>query len=335
MPHVALLVLDNCYLSSLTGLMDLFQVANAHARKQLPQHAEAFTWQFLSMDAATVQVSGGLSIAADPIRTLADIEFDLIYIPGIYYPGQVKFADYLEQHRPLFNWLKLRHQQGALLAANCTGTFLLAETDLLDGKNATTTWWLERQFRKRYPNVALDIRQILTEDARLLCAGAITTHHHLALKMVERFYNQRIAELTAKALLVDFGHHVQQPYQSLISDKEHDDPLVGRAQYLLQEAVNLELTIQDLASQLSVSPRTLIRRFKAVLGIQPSTYQQNLRLEAAKYLLEHTPIPIEEVVLDVGYEDPSSFTRLFQKRVGLTPSQYREKFRGQTRSVLS
>jgi len=160
--------------------MDLLQIANAHARKQLDTGFEPFAWQFLSQNGATVDAIGGLALATQSIRD-CDQVFDVVYIPGLFYGGQSAFDRLLKSNAEIGGWLAEQWNQGAVIAANCTGTFLLAEVGLLDERHATTTWWLERHFRNRYPRVKLDVKQLLTEDERLACAGAITTHQHLAL----------------------------------------------------------------------------------------------------------------------------------------------------------
>lgn len=326
MPKVALIATEGCYASSLTGFMDLLQVANAHARKQLGDTVTPFQWRFLSLSGKSVTASGGLPIAVES-ALVSEETFDLIYIPGVYYGGQSAFDGFLKQHSAMAAWLTTQWQAGAIIAANCTGTFLLAEVGLLNNHQATTTWWLEQQFRRRYPRVQLDIKQLLTEDDRLVCAGAITTHQHLALRMVERFFSPAIASLCAKALLVDIGQTAQAPYLSLAHTTDHGDKLVARAQYRLQQDLRQNLSMKALAYELAVSQRTLIRRFNSALGIRPLTYLQNLRIEAAKHLLESSDMNIETVIYEVGYEDVSSFSRLFHERTGLTPTAYRERFK--------
>jgi len=326
MPSVALITLEGCYASSLTGLMDIFQVANAHARKQFGDHIEPFEWQFVSYSGRAVEASGGLALATEQLAR-HDRTYDLVYIPGVFYSGQDAFEHFLKSQAKLGSWIAQQWQQGAIVAANCTGTFLLAEVGLLDKRNATTTWWLEKRFRQRYPKVNLDIRHLLTEDERLICAGGIPTYQHLALRMVERFFSPAIASLCAKTLLVDVGQTAQAPFLPLSDTSDHGDSLIARAQYRLQQDMRKPLSIRALAEALAVSQRTLTRRFNAALGMQPLTYMQNLRIEAAKQLLEITDLNIETILGEVGYSDASSFSRLFLARTGMTPSAYRDRFR--------
>ena len=325
MPTVALIMMDGCYASSLTGFMDLLQIANAHAHRQLGTAIEPFSWTFLSMDGKPVQASGGLALAAER-RLEGAPAFDIVYVPGVYYAGAERFGQFLDRHKPMSEWLRRQHDKGCVLAANCTGTFLLGDAGLLDQRRATTTWWLERQFRDRYPRALLEIGQLITDDRRVLCAGAITTYQHLALRMVERYFSPALAALCAKALLVDIAQTAQAPFVPLSSDPDHADKLVARAQHHLQQDFSKKISMQSLSDALAVSPRTLIRRFDKALGVGPLVYLQNLRIEAAKRMLKTTGAAIASIVYGVGYEDVSSFSRLFHERTGMTPKAYRDRF---------
>lgn len=326
MPKIALLTLDGCYASSLFGLVDLCQVANAHLRRQMTDNPSSFQWKFVSLSQKAVAASGGITLSAEPLSELNE-KFDVIYIPGLFYTGRSDFQRFLEKNRALRDWATRQWAAGAVIAANCTGTFVLAEFGLLDGRSATTTWWLERQFRERYPGVKLDTRQLMTDVDRLMCAGGALTYQHLGLRIVERFCTQAIASLCSQTLLVGAGQMAQMPYVPLVGVRDHGDALVSRAQYKLQQDLRQPLSMSALADSLAVSQRTLIRRFKAALGIGPLTYLQNLRIEGAKQLLGATDLNVDTIIHEVGYADSSSFSRMFHERTGITPSGYRDYFR--------
>jgi len=224
-------------------------------------------------------------------------------------------------------WLRAQWQAGTVLAANCTGTFLLARTGLLDGREATTTWWLEKQFRVRYPAVELNLQDVLTEADRLLCAGASASYLLQAIRVIELCCGPVVASRCAKSMLIDVSQTTQMAVLPLLAQKVHSDALVRRAQALLKERLSQHLRIEDVAEELSVSERTLMRRFRGAIGQAPLSYLQHLRIDAARTILETGPLPIEEVAAHVGYVDTSSFSRLFRKRVGMSPGAYRTRFR--------
>ncbi|MGA9700932.1 GlxA family transcriptional regulator [Pseudomonas sp.] len=326
--RVAILALDGCYASSLAGIADVFHVTNAHLSRQ--QHktgkaiARPFSWQFVSNKGKPVTACNGLALnIATP---LPQEKVDMIFIPGLYYAGHDAFEQMLESAAPQLEWLKAQWREGAVLAANCTGTFLLAETGLLQGRQATTTWWLERLFRERHPTVNLQLRSMVTEEDRLWCAGANASYLLQGVRMVEHFCGANTATLTAKTMLIDTSQTTQLPYLPLQMETVHSDTMVAKAQHWLLKHFAEDISLPELASALSVSVRTLIRHFNSVLGTTPLAYLQNLRIEISMTLLESGDLSIEEIANQVGYQNASSFTRLFRQQVGSTPAAYRSRF---------
>ena len=324
MPSAGILALDGCYASSLAGFADVLQVANAHLCKQRRQTSSLFKWSFISLSSQAVTASNGLPIAVSDAST--GTPFDLIFIPSIHYRGHRDFGGFLNAHTGATQWLAEQWHNGSLLAANCTGTFLLAQTGLLDEREATTTWWLEQQFRKRYPKVNLRIQPVITEVDRLMCGGASASYLLQAVRVVNRFCGSVIASQTAKTMLIDVSQTSQSPYLPLLPEQTHADPMIARAQSWLAEHLAEPLLLRELAAFLTVSERTLIRRFNAALGEPPLTYIQNLRIDSARAMLETGNMSVERIALCVGYSDTSSFARLFRQRMGLSPRNYRSRF---------
>jgi len=326
MYRVGVVLLPGVYLSSMGGLIDVFQIANAHIRNRQGEGAPQFQCETITQTDQPVVASGTVRLQADTTIDRAQ-EYDLIYVPGFFYSGISAFEVLANQHKPLQQWLVSRWQRGTAIATNCTGTFMVAETGMLDGREATTTWWLERQFRVRYPRVKLNAKALLTEDERLFCSGAMTAYLNMAVQFIERHAGPELAAQCAKIMLIDTSEKAQTPYQDLLSGDPSADPVVARAQYWLQTHLRDSVDQAALAEKMEVSQRTLIRRFKAELGVPPLTYLQNLRIETAKQLLENTGLPLAEVIEQVGYTDLSSFSRLFKQRIGITPTAYRQRFR--------
>ena len=324
MPRAAILALDGCYASSLGGFADILQVANAHLKQQQGTSAALFDWRFVSTSGDTVRASNGLQLQTQKLGPRE--QFDLVFIPSVYYAGHSQFDKLLSTQAAACTWLRTQWSRGALLAANCTGTFVLAKTGLLDQRTATTTWWLEEQFRTRFPQVDLQLRPVLTEVDRLLCAGASASYLLQAIRVVEKFSGPVIAAQCAKTMLIDVSQTVQTPYLPLLAEKSHSDSLVHRAQHWLQKHMSKDIRISQLASDLAVSERTLIRRFQSSLGQSPVTYLQHLRIDTARMMLEAGNLAVEQIAHQVGYADASSFSRLFHQRLGFSPGAYRRRF---------
>ena len=324
MPRAAILTFDECYASSVGGFADILQVANSHLRRQQGTAAAQFEWRFVSSSGNPIVASNGLQLQTNKLEPRE--RYDLVFIPSLHYGGQGQFDQILDRLADTSDWLVAQWRAGAWIAANCTGTFILAQTGLLDGRTVTTTWWLERQFRAKYPKVDLQIRSVITESDRLVCAGASASYLLQAIRIIERFSGPAIASQTAKSLLIDVSQTSQVPYLPLLAERAHSDSLVERAQHWLQSNMTKELRISVLADALAISDRTLIRRFKAALGQTPLAYLHDLRLEAARALLETGDLSVEAIGGQVGYNDTSSFSRLFRQRIGMSPGAYRNRF---------
>jgi transcriptional regulator GlxA family with amidase domain len=212
------------------------------------------------------------------------------------------------------------------VAANCSGVFLLAEAGLLNGRTATTSWWLARSFRSRYPRVRLVPEMLVTKDSRIFCAASFSACLNLGLEIVSEFLGPHAMLRLARVLLIDINRTEQLPYANLQQQVQHSDDVVLRAQALLLSGLRRPSDLERLARRLHVTSRTLHRRFKAAIGETPLVFLQNARIERAKRLLEATNISFDQIAYRVGYDDVSSFRRLFMRSSGVSPGSYREKF---------
>lgn len=328
MPHVALLAVEGFYLSCAAGFADVLQVGNVHLRQQQGAASRPFEWAFVSERGGQVAASNGVQIQTE--RFDARERYDIVVIPAIFYPGYKPFAAVLARQAVAHDWLRAQWTAGAVLGATCTGVFVLAETGLLDARTATTTWWLDRQFRTRYPKVDLQYRTVLTEVDRLICAGATASYMLQAVRIVDRFLGPVIASQCARTMLIDVSNTSQIPYLPLLPETSHADSMVDRAQNWLQKNMARDVTIPQLAGAMAVGERTLVRRFGAALGQTPLGYLQSVRLQAARALLESGDMTVQAIAAQVGYSDVSSFSRLFRENVGTSPGAYRRRFRAST-----
>lgn len=304
----------------------MLQVANAHLRHQHGSGASIYKWRFVSLNGEAVTASNGMPLQTHKIGPRE--RYDAVFIPSMHYTGGRTLDQFLRQQSQACAWIRQQWMQGAHVAANCTGTFLLGQTGLLDERTATTTWWLERQFRERFPRAKLQAASLLTESDRLICAGASASSLLQAVRVIEAISGQSIAAQTAKTMLIDVSQRTQTPYLPLIAGREHGDALVSQAQHWLQRHMGQELRMADLARALCTSERTVSRRFKQALDMTPLKYLQDLRLDTARTLLEIGSQSIEQVAAQVGYSDTSSFSRLFRERTGITPGAYRRRLSG-------
>ncbi|MGE4533356.1 DJ-1/PfpI family protein [Halomonas sp.] len=217
MPCAAILTLDDCYASTVAGFADILKVANSHLRlAQVPAPA-LFDWHFVSMSGDPAIASNSLPLQTQKVDPRK--HYDLVFVPSIYYGGYRQFERLLGQQAEACTWLASQWDAGAWIAANCTGTFILAQTGLLNKRTATTTWWLERQFRVKFPEVDLQLQPVITEMDRLICAGASASYLIQTVRVIERFAGPVIASQCAKTMLIDVSQTSQIPYLPLLAKK--------------------------------------------------------------------------------------------------------------------
>lgn len=315
--HVTLLLADHCSAASATMALEILRAANLFADAGEP----LFEVAVASHDGLPVPSLSGQALQAE-VALEQVARTDLVLIPGFLFtlrealPGFHRYRD----------WLRQQHAQGAVLAAMCTATFMLAEADLLGGTRATTHWAFAELFRRRYPDALLDERQILCEDNRLISSGGASAAVDLLLHLVRRFASLELAQLCSRYLLIDNVRGEQSSYVLWSMPKSHGDADILRVQNWLDEHFGQPLLIDELAGRFGFGVRNFKRRFKEATGYTPLAYLQTLRLEKAKQLLETTRMSLDSITFAVGYEDSNSFRRLFQQRVGLLPAAYRKKF---------
>lgn len=326
MATIRIWVYDGIMASGVAGPIDVFNAANhMAAREATPPASPLFTWRVESLDGQPVRASSGQTIAVDG-KIDSRKRADAILLAAPFFADMEEFVGRREQLTALSSALQRQRKAGALLAAYCTGNYLLAEAGLLDGRVATTHWAKAADFARRYPRVELRAREVLTRQDGILSGGSVTSYLNIAVRLVEMFAGEKLATRTAKSLLIDMNRVSQASYATLLDEHGHADPLVARAQQRMEATLQEGFRLNELAAWLGVSERTLNRHFKQAVGLAPLAYLQNLRIEVAKQLLESRPIGLDMVSQRVGYEDISTFRQLFKRKTGLSPSEYQARF---------
>lgn len=318
MPVIALLVEAGATPSSVTATLDLFRIA-ARLDTAAPVRID-----LLSAQGGVVGLADELLVATRALPERLDA-YDAVILPGFFAQSIDELLRRIEAvWQPAIARLRAL-DGGRIVAASCYGTFVLAESGLLDGRAATTTWWLETAFAARYPRVRLDAAQALVDDGAVLTAGAMTAHIDLSLHVLRRLKGHALARRVASIMLVDEARASQRPFMAL--QRCFNDPLVDAAVVWMEAHLAAPLSTSALADALHVSYRTLHRRFRAVTGQAPLAYLHALRVERAKALLEETRHGIEQIAAAVGYQDVSAFRRLFSRLTEVAPGEYRRRFR--------
>jgi transcriptional regulator GlxA family with amidase domain len=323
MKQVLILLYPGVAAGQVCGMQDYFRFCNDLARFQNPEQTRAlYQVQLVDLEQKSSHQSGALSFKCVPWQL---DHADVLIVPGSYahHPTELQTVLQLFSKHPL---LQQAHQLGIPIAASCNGSFALAATGLLDGKTATTCWFLADAFRQLFPKVSLLIDDKVCQQDLIYTAGATNAYIQLCLALTQQHYGSRFSQQMAKIMLTDPQCSSQTPYLSLPQLSAHPDDKVFQIQQFLRKNLAKELELADIAAHFSLTPRTLLRRFKQHTGDTPMAYLQKLRIEKAKQLLESSLKPIEQLLPEIGYEDLSSFRKLFQQYTSLTPKAYRDRF---------
>jgi transcriptional regulator GlxA family with amidase domain len=252
---------------------------------------------------------------------------DIVIVPSVLLPptGWEK-----GRYPRLLDWIRGMHEGGAVLCSACSGIFLLAETGLFDGKDATVHFGYARAFAATYPAIPIHPERVLViSGAReeLLSSGASTTWHDLVLHLIARYAGSTAAQEIARLFALQWHHDGLTPYIVFEGKSDHGDAEIHAAQQWLREHFPVANPVEEMIKRSALAERTFKRRFASATGLTPIGYVQRLRIEDAKRRLERTDAPVDEISWRVGYEDPAFFRRLFKRTTGLAPGAYRRRFR--------
>jgi transcriptional regulator GlxA family with amidase domain len=322
MKKITVLGVKNALATTITGPLDFFSLVGSQWNYQCGINPSPyFNVELTSVDGKPIHFFNNLVV--QPHTKIEEIEStDLIILPCI--AGFIEEA--LEELRPVYPWLWHHFKKGAYILGICSGAFLMAEAGLLDEKLATTHWSYHDQFVNRYPDVKLDTNRLLTRDGNLFCAGGTTAWMNLCLYLIKIFYGREVAIECSKALVLRMSITAQTPFSPLMRPSNHKDPEIQSIQDWLESHFYKPFTIEHLSHRVNMCARNFKRRFKEATGFPPIKYLQMLRVEEAKRLLEQKNYNIDEIAINIGYEDSSFFRKIFKRYTGLSPKAYQKLF---------
>ena len=319
---VSFIAIPEAMVSTISGPMDVLSSSgllwNFLAGEEVESH---FQVEVLAELDDTVQCYNGFVMNCDACIEEVDAT-DLIIIPSLALGAE----GLVDKHPKLISWIKTMHQQGAKVASVCTGAFILAESGLLNHRQATTHWAFSDLFAEIYPLVELVPERSLVDTGDIATAGAGAAWQDLILKLIEVHYNKKVALQAAKMFLLQNHQTGQKPFNTFFRPNAKD-AIILSAEKWIKEHIGEQDLINRCAEHVGLSPRNLKSRFKSVTGLSPLNYIQKERVEIAKEALELTSRPIEEIALNIGYGDTSFFRRVFKRETNMTPNEYRKHFK--------
>jgi transcriptional regulator GlxA family with amidase domain len=309
--RIHVLVLNGVFDTGLATVLDAFGIANALA-EMTGISSLRFEMKIVGLR-KSIKTACGLIVPA--ILAARAQTPDAVIMPAILQMKPESLVQVLagSEVREAGALLRKWSRRGALTATACVGTFVLAESTLLDGEEATTTWWLSPLFRQRYPRVRLNESRIVVQSNTMVTAGAALSHLDLALALIRRA-SPELADLTARYLVVD-----ERTSQSIYEIPDHlanADPLIRQFERWARGRLAQGFSLDHAAKALATSKRTLARRMHSVLGKTPLAFFQDLRIERAVHLLKTSKRSVERIAELVGYADGVTLRTLLRRRLG-------------------
>lgn len=321
MKSTGLLLPHDYKLFSVAAILDVFETVNqihTSTKKEPPFR--------ISIIQLPDQINKpGRLFEGHPVRSIrSNLKMDLILIPAF---TTTNMNGTIEKNRMFIPWLQKQFSTGAEIASFCTGAYLFGASGLLNGKLATTHIDACSNFIVAFPSVFTKPGRTLTIDERCYTSGGSTSAFHLLTFLVQKYCGNETAVRISKLFAIDLDRYQQTYFSTFRPDYSHNDDIVRKIQKKIDTNYLTINTIEELVKGLPASRRNILRRFKQATGVPPIEYLQHTRIEKAKKQLEETNLNISEIINQTGYNDPKSFRKIFMKLVGITPLEYRDKFR--------
>ena len=326
-PRIALLAAPGSSPSVLYGLYDvLLSVGSMYSEMTTGQPRESL------LDVSIV------AAGSEPFRCFGNVLVEPHFAVGEL--DHVDAAIVCDMYSPIdtpphglyateIEWLLRMHRQGALIGSVCSGSLLLAESGLLDGRSCASHWAYRDLFRSAYPQIAFESSSILDlahEADGVITAGGVTAWQDLALHLIVRFCGPEHASRTARVYLLAGHEDGQLPFSAPTRRPHSGDAVIQDSLDWIEANYAASTPVTTMATRSGLTRRTFARRFAAATGHRPIDYVHALRIEGARRRIEAGAGPIDDIGFEVGYEDPTFFRRLFRRSTGLTPAAYRRKY---------
>jgi transcriptional regulator GlxA family with amidase domain len=309
--RLALVLFEDFQILDAAGPIAAFEIASRFG-------GDAYALSLLAPQAGWVASSSGAAMAAEG---LDEGPYDTIVVAGGGGVGDPA------TRAALVPWLRRQATSARRVASVCSGTYLLAEAGLLEGRRCTTHWGRSDDFARRYPAARLEPDRIWVRDGNVWTSAGITAGIDLALALIEEDLGEAVARRTARQLVVP---HRRPGGQSQFSELPEVGGTQGRFGALMDWArarLAEPLTVETLAEQAAMSPRHFARAFAAEIGVTPAKAVQRLRLEAARLRVEGSRQPIDQVAEAVGFGDAERMRRAFLRAFGQPPQALRRAAR--------
>jgi transcriptional regulator GlxA family with amidase domain len=316
--RVVLLAYDDMNLLDLCGpLQALATASKRHTGSGPPLY-----------DTVVASAGGGLitTSAGLPVMTVAISALEGVAIDTLIAPGGCKGQEFYAPPA-LVSWIVQQAPKVRRLCSVCTGAFLLAAAGQLEGKRAATHWeWVDR-LQQKHPGIDIDADKIFIKDGSVWTSAGVSAGIDLTLALIEEDYGHHVAIETARQLVMFIKRTGGQSQFSVpLAAQAHEGGRFDDLHAWVAAHLHENLTVERLAEQAGMAPRTFARSYASQLGRTPGKMVEAMRLEAACRALEKTALPLKTVAANMGYVEEQNLRRVFQRQLGVSPGQYRSRF---------
>ncbi len=312
---IVIISYDGAQMLDITGPMQVFSSANDELGEQY------YDISLTSIEGGPVQTSSGFSIITTSLSEVVPNNIDSFIVTG----GKETAVRAASLNKELRVWLRAAAGSTQRICSVCTGTFILAAAGVIVGKRVATHWRGTKQLAKYYPDLIVDKDAIYVEDGNVWTSAGVTTGIDMCLAMVRADCGDDLSAAIARRLVV-YAHRPgnQSQFSPLLPARpDKADPLAKTLEWLSQRFTS-ELTVKDCAGHASMSERTFYRRFIKSVGVSPAQYIETLRLNTARELIASSAAPLKSVAASAGFSGPQQLIAVFEKRLGLSPTDYRK-----------
>jgi len=324
MKQIAIVLYEGAWAGSVTLPLEILQTALIFQQRQ--QEKSKFEITLIGLNNDAINSFSQLSITPHCAVDDTNINYDAILLPATWTIDD----DFLNEHAPISSWLIKQHDQGAHFYCFLTGAYLLAQTGLMNHRQATTHWHYADDFRARFPSVNLMAEKMRTSDENIFCCGGINASLDLTLDLIQDLCGNLIAQQCERHCLMGTRRDYQHFNINTSQYKKHSNTRVLAIQYWLEEHYAEPIALAETSARFGFSTRNLTRKFKETTGLTLQTYTQNYRLEFAKHLLISIEQSIQEICFNVGYESLTVFGRRFKAYAKISASLYRQQHKNIT-----
>ncbi|BED91263.1 AraC family transcriptional regulator [Pseudoalteromonas sp. MM1] len=314
MKNIAIIAYEDCWAVSVFLAKDFFTIVSLlESHYSLPQSYEV---EIITTDGSAITSSSNSLVIAD--NSLSDKAYDLVIIPPI--EGS-KLKNMPLGTDLIINWLKPKIHSSTSILSLSTGSYFLAATGQLNKTVIATHWSLVKPFSKLFPDCQFISHKSYLKTGNIYTTGSFEAGISVLLGIVAKDKGDRFSQQCATHLLISDSNKLN---LILPQFNNHRDEKINEIQDWINNHSSGLITISELAKQFNFSERNLKRRFSQATGISINKYVQEVRIDKAKKQLLATDKTVNEISVDVGYENSSFFSRLFKKSTGLTPAKWRK-----------